>query len=391
MDFSPLELEGEDALIREEVRRVLAEKVTGEVRAEVERTGSSWDESLYLTLGERGWILPERPPEEGGAGLSPLQAEILQLELDRADAPLMPLGLTRLTSPAVERFGRPDLAEELIPRIARGEIRICLGYTEPDGGSDVAAAKTRAVRDGEDWVVNGSKMFTTEAQHCQYAFLLTRTNPDVPKHKGLTMFLMPLDSDGVEIGPIHTVGGERTNVVYFTDARVSDRFRLGEVDDGWRVLMGPLAAEHGEGHMPEVTPVTGMGKIPVAALENALDSAVRWAADDGGGAPRFADPVVRWRLAEVAIKAEGAAACKDPMGRVYGSLACIEGCAELLDVVGPEAVIKAHNEGAIQDGAMEAAHRFAQGTAIYGGTVEVFKNMVAQHVLGLPRQLPAAR
>lgn len=391
MDFSRLELSGDDARLRDEARKVLAEYITEEVRAEVKSTGSSWDEGLYRALGERGWILPERPPEEGGAGLTRVQAEILDLEMDRVDAPLMALGVTTLTVPAIESYGQPDLVEEVIPGICRGEVRVCLGYTEPDGGSDIAAAKTRAVRDGDEWVVNGSKMFTTEAQHCHYTFLLTRTNTEVAKHKGLTMFLMPLDSDGVEIGPIHTVGGERTNVVYYTDVRISDRYRLGEVDDGWRVLMGPLAAEHGEGRAAAIQPVTGVGKVPFLALERALDSAVGWAARNGDAPAPFEDPVVRERLAAVAIEAEGAASCEDPMGRVYNAIACIDGCAELLDLLGPEAVIKAGEDGALEDGAVEAAHRFAQGTAIYGGTVEVFKNLVAQHVLGLPRQLPPAQ
>ena len=119
-----------------------------------------------------------------------------------------------------------------MPRVFSGHVRLCLGYTEPEGGSDVATCKTRAVRDGDCWVINGSKMFTTGAHNCQYVFLITNTDPDAPKHKSLTMFLVPLDSPGIEIQGIRTVDGDRTNIVYYSDVRVDDKYRLGEVNDG---------------------------------------------------------------------------------------------------------------------------------------------------------------
>jgi alkylation response protein AidB-like acyl-CoA dehydrogenase len=392
MDFSRLEPEGEDARLREEVKELIAEHVTDEVREEVERSGSSWCEPLALALGERGWILPQRSVDDGGAGLNPLQLELLSLELERGDAPLMALGTTRLVLPAIEAFAQADLANEVIPQVVTGEVRIALGYTEPDSGSDIASAKTRAVRDGDEWTINGSKMFTTEAHHSQYAFLLTRTDTSAPKHKGLTMFLLPLDSEGVEIGPIHTVGGERTNVVYLTDVRISDRYRLGEVDGGWTVLMGPLSAEHEKNDAAsQIAPLSAMGAIPVLATERALDAAVDWALENGDAPAPIADPVVRDRLAWIATELEAARSTPDPMGRIYASDVAIRGSADLLDVIGPEALIAGGEEGAVGDGTFEESHRFAQGTAIYGGTLEVFKNMVAQHVLGLPRPLPPSR
>ena len=133
----------------------------------------------------------------------------------------------------------------MLPGVFSGHVRLCLGYTEPEGGSDIATCKTRAVRDGDDWVINGSKMFTTGAHNCQYVFLITNTDPDAPKHKSLTMFLVPLNSPGIEIQGIRTVDGDRTNIVYYSDVRVDDKYRLGEVNGGWTVLREPLNAEHG--------------------------------------------------------------------------------------------------------------------------------------------------
>lgn len=126
----------------------------------------------------------------------------------------------------------------MLPGVARGTVRICLGYTEPDTGSDLANVKTRSTRDSDEWVLTGQKMFTTDAQHCQYSFLVARTNPDAARHWGLTMFLVPLEVAGVEITAIHTLGGERTNFVFYDNVRIGDHYRLGPVDHGWMVLNG---------------------------------------------------------------------------------------------------------------------------------------------------------
>ena len=167
-----------------------------------------------------------------------------------------------------------------------GRLRLCLGYTEPDGGSDVATCKTRAVRDGEGWIINGSKMFTSNAHNAQYVFLITNTDPDAPKHQSLTMFLVPMDSPGVEVQPIRTVDGDRTNITYYSDVRIDDRYRVGEVNGGWAVLREALNAEHGTVERD----AEGLQKIAVMTehlllLEEAVD---RIAASSPPGTPRAA-------------------------------------------------------------------------------------------------------
>ncbi len=201
----------------------------------------------------------------------------------------------------------------MLPGVFSGHVRMCLGYTEPEGGSDVATCKTRALRDGDSWLINGSKMFTTGAHNCQYVFLITNTDPQARKHKSLTMFLVPLDSAGIEIQGIRTVDGDRTNIVYYSDVRIDDKYRLGAVNGGWTVLREPLNVEHGA----------------VAA------------APDG--------------LQDTSI-----------MMHQAGSM------AEAVDT-----------DGAVDDGGAEYVYRFAPLVGIYGGTLEVFRNMIAQHVLGL--------
>ena len=257
----------------------------------VERqTGGGFDEPLHLAMGERGWVAPTWPASEGGAGLDSLRAAIVAREFTRSGAPPILAGTTLLPASAIRAHGSEQLQREVLPGIANGTIRVCLGYTEPDAGSDLAAVRTRAVRDGDEWIVNGQKMFTTGAQFCQYSFCLTRTNPDVAKHKGLTVFLVPLDLPGIEIRGIGTVGGERTNFVHYDDVRVPDHFRLGAVDAGWTVVSEPLAHEHGLGRDDELAiEPPGSYVNTTRRLLAAVVDELRGAVDDAGR-PRLEDP-----------------------------------------------------------------------------------------------------
>jgi alkylation response protein AidB-like acyl-CoA dehydrogenase len=151
----------------------------------------------------------------------------------------------------VQIFGTPELKEEVLLRMGRGEISACLGYTEPSGGSDAFAAKTRAVRDGDEWVINGQKMFTSGAEYASYVIMITRTDPEAPKHKGITIFLVPLNHPGIEIHPVHTFMDERTNATFYADVRIPDRYRMGPVNGGAKVLAAALSLEHGGGHFHE--------------------------------------------------------------------------------------------------------------------------------------------
>lgn len=390
MDFGIIDLDDETRAFQEEVKAFCDTYVTEEVIDEEFRTGDGFNLDLHQALGKRGWILPTWSKEEGGAGATPLQAAILATELRIRQAPSITAGTTSIILPAVLKWGSDELKAEVVPGVARGDIRFCLGYTEPDSGSDIAAAKTRAYRDGDEWVIDGQKMFTTGAQNCQYSFLLTRTNPDAAKHKGLTMFLCPLDQ--AEIRAIRTLGGERTNMVFYDGIRIPDKYRLGPVDQGWMVLLGPLNAEHA---MPEDAPPvpidTPGGQYGISALV-AFDAAVRWARTPGPDGRRpIDDPLVRHRLARNAIHAEVATIATGPAGRVLSSEAAIAVGADLIDLVGPKGLLPRGEAGAVEDGWIEHTHRFAQGTATYGGTTDVFRNIIAERVLGLPRSAPPAK
>ena len=389
MDFSTIELDDATRAFWDEARAFCDEHVTSEVIAEEFRTGSGFNEGLHKAMGARGWIVPTWPREAGGAGATPLQAALLTRELRARHAPTISWGTTMNVLPAVEQWATDELKADVLPGVARGDVRFCLGYTEPDSGSDIAAARTRAQRDGDEWVIEGQKMFTTGAQNCQYSFLLTRTNPDAPKHKGLTMFLCPLAE--AEIRPIHTLGGERTNMVFYDSIRVLDHYRLGPVDQGWMVLLGPLNTEHAIGEDTHRVTLEDQGGMYGSSSATSLEVALEWARTTGPDGRRpIDDPLVRQRLAQAALEVAVATASTGPAGRVISSEVAIRVNEDLIDLVGPRGLLAPGEEGAIGGGWLEYAHRFAQGTATYGGTTEVFRNIVAERFLGLPRSAPGS-
>ena len=288
MDFSHVELSPEDKAFYEETRAFIAEHVTDDVLRRDREFGENFDEQVHLALGKAGYLASDWKLESEG-GFSPVRRRIFQLEIGRAHTPWYHWGTTSVVARLVQQFGAPELTDLVLPGVLSGELRLCLGYTEPEGGSDVATCKTRAVRDGDTWIINGSKMFTSNAQNAKYVFLLTNTDPQGPKHKNLTMFLVPLDSPGIEIQGIRTVDGDRTNIVYYSDVRVDDPYRIGEVNGGWTVMRSALDSEHGivnpEDHgLQNISAMSEHGRVMAEAVDKAA------ASGDAAGSRRAAPP-----------------------------------------------------------------------------------------------------
>lgn len=378
MDFSHVALSEEDQAFRDELRAFLARVVTDEVIERDRQTGENFDETVHLALGEAGYLAGDYLAEADG-GFSAVRRRIWELEIGRAHTPWFHWGTTAMVAHTVEKFASAELLSEVLPGVLDGSLRLCLGYTEPDGGSDVATCKTRAVReaDGSSWVVNGSKMFTSNAHNAQYVFLLTNTDPAAPKHKSLTMFLVPLDSAGVEIQPIRTVDGDRTNITYYSDVRVSDRYRIGEVNGGWTVLRGALELEHGTFERE----TRGLQKLAtmtehINLMAEAVDRVAAVAPDDAAS---------RYRLGRGIARLEAAMSSPGMYGRVAIAQTMREVSPDLMDIVGSAGALPVGTPGAAGDGGAEYIFRLAGPTGIYGGTLEVFRNMIAQQALGLGR------
>jgi alkylation response protein AidB-like acyl-CoA dehydrogenase len=373
--------------MRQVARRFFERNITPEMRA---RTHFSWDGHDFAfarKLAQAGLLFPTWPPEYGGQGRDPYEAAAIMEEYAHAEWTTHAIGTTLIVAETVREFGSEELKREVLPRIASGDACCSLGYTEPASGSDVAAAQTRAVRDGDHWVIDGQKMFTSGAHLTQYVFLLTRTDPGVSKHRGLTMFLVPLDTPGIEVQPIHTLSDERTNATYYSGVRVPDRYRVGPVNGGWTVLHHALDIEHGSG---------ALGSSG-AEHRKLAESAAGWARQTN----RFADPRARERLGFVGARAavtrvlglralwSGAErhpeAGQGPMFSLFSAEAWIEDAADMMDLCAPDSLLKKGEPGAAGAGEVELAYRHSTALSIYGGSSEIMRSIIAQKTLGMPR------
>jgi len=386
MDFSRVELCAEDEAFLEQTRAFITKHVTDEVRRHNREFGQNFDEQVHLALGEAGYLASDWKSEADG-GFTPVRRRIFELEIARAHTPWYHWGTTSVVARLVQQFGAPELAGKVVPGVLSGEIRLCLGYTEPEGGSDVATCKTRAVRDGDAWIVNGSKMFTSNAQNASYVFLLTNTDPQGPKHKNLTMFLVPLDSPGIEIQGIRTLDNDRTNIVYYSGVRVDDLYRIGEVNGGWRVMRSALDSEHGivdpEDHgLQHIAAMAGHGDLMAETVDTV---AALLSEPDPDGRRPLDDESVKYRLGRSFARMEAAISTPEMFGRVAIAQTMRDISPDLMEMLGTASALPTDTPGSATDGAAEYLFRLSLPLGIYGGTLEVFRNMIAQHALGLGR------
>jgi alkylation response protein AidB-like acyl-CoA dehydrogenase len=373
-----------------EVRDLVAEHFTDEQRRAMHESGTFHDWELNRALAGRGLIAAGLPDAEQSR--DPFELATLFAELEHADAPYHGLATTMIVAGVISHSGSESLKARVLPQILDGEAVVALGYSEPDHGSDVAAITTRAVPspDGASWTINGQKMWTSLAHVASYVLLLTRTNTEVPKHKGLTMFLVPMDTPGVSVQPVRTMGDERTNITFYDDVVVPDECRVGEVDGGWAVMGVALGLERG---------VFGGGG------EGALlwERVTAWAhtATDPDGRPVIERPALRSALARMRIDNEvawlltqrtawiaaqgGIPSIEGSMAKLFYTQAFQRGVQELQDLAGAEGLVRTGDDRALADGAFEQAARHAPVTTIYGGTTEIQRNNIAVRHLGLPR------
>jgi 3-oxocholest-4-en-26-oyl-CoA dehydrogenase alpha subunit len=376
--------------LRAQTAAFLDEVLTQEMVQTCHRTGVQHDERFAKALSEKGWLTLDWPVEQGGQGRDPLEVLAHSEEMQMRFAPTYAVGTTMMVAKVIAALGTAEQRAAILPRALAADVIIALGFTEPENGSDVAAASTRATRteDG-DWLINGSKMFTTNAQLADYVFLLARSNPQVSKHAGLTTFLVPMDQDGVEVQQVLTLSGERTNITFYKDVRVADAWRIGEVDGGWAVMNTALSLEHTIGFIGEQF-----------RLVNALTEWAEATMDPDGecaaARPRVREQIGRaWTEFEVStllqrravwVQQEGVpAAGTGSMSKLFSTERLERQAAQTVEIVGPDAVRSRGEATAVAGGVIEHMVRHAKGTTIYGGTSEIQRGIIAQHVLGLPR------
>ncbi|HVL00095.1 MAG TPA: acyl-CoA dehydrogenase family protein, partial [Dongiaceae bacterium] len=359
--------------------------LTPELKAKAHYSFDGFDAGVHRKLAEAKLLFPDWPVEYGGRAAPPYAMSALSHVWEEHHWSHHAVGTTSMVGTMIRRFGSDELKRDVLTKIVNGEAICSLGYSEPHCGSDVFAAKTRATRDGDGWRIDGSKMFTSGANIAQYVIMLTRTNTDAPKHKGLTMFIVPLNAPGVEVQPVYTFQEERTNITYYEGVKVPDSYRLGDVDAGLKVMAAGLELEHGGGSF------AGHQRAMVdAAAELCREIKYR-------GRPLIEDPQAQKRLAKsmahfyltemISRRSLWSAVEKlpnlgyGPMAKMFSSEKFLEDASDLLDLTAPYSLSK--REGAA--GLLNLSYRHAQGTTIYGGTSEIHRSMIAERALGLPR------
>jgi alkylation response protein AidB-like acyl-CoA dehydrogenase len=371
-------------------------------REEREKFSASWNEQLF----EGGWICASWPKEYGGKGLSTMDAVVLNEEFAKAGAPLRGdfFGDT-LVGPTILQWGTDEQKRQFLPGIMRGMIAWCQGFSEPEAGSDLAALRTTAALDGDEWRIDGQKIWTTQAQVADYVFLLARTDLKAPKHAGISYLLVPMNQPGIEVRPITQVDGSAEfNEVFFTDARCPKDNVVGGVNNGWAVAMTTLGFERG------TSATTGHRRF-----KKELDEIIDTARKNG----RSADPIVRQGLAKAysTVKIMEINGFRSLSAVLNGSkdlgVAALSATNKMfwseyhqeimnlaIDILGAEGQIltgsadddfvsgvgRRRARPGYEVSATQASFFFSRSESIWGGTAQIQRNIVGERVLGLPKE-----
>ncbi|WP_329599739.1 acyl-CoA dehydrogenase family protein [Streptomyces pseudovenezuelae] len=335
-----------------------------------------------------GWITG--PVEYGGRGLTPvhdLLYDAVESEYDVADTGVLSVIGLGMIGPTILAHAQPHIKDRWLPAMYRGDAIACQLFSEPGAGSDLASVATRAVREGDDWVLNGQKVWTSVAQHSQIGLALTRTNPDAPKHRGITAFLVPMDAPGVEVRPLRQMtGGADFNEVFLTDVRIPDDHRLGEVDGGWTVALTTLMNERA------TVGSEGVGPVAAALSPDHLSALMRatWTWDDRALRARLGellvDVLATEHLNARALRKLRAGVAPGPEMSVsklmYGQN-LTRAAHFVSDVLGPRIIADTGQWGTYAWTELLLA---TPALRILGGTEEIMKNILAERVLGLPKE-----
>jgi alkylation response protein AidB-like acyl-CoA dehydrogenase len=387
-------LEPHHIALREELRDYFADLVTPEVRAGLQSaTGEFGEAGVYKDVirqvGKDGWLGIGWPKEYGGQDRSMVEQLIFTDAAAIAGVPIPYLTLNTV-GPTIMRFGTDEQKEYFLPRILAGELHFSIGYSEPGSGTDLASLRTRAVVEGDEWVINGQKMWTSLIQYADWIWLACRTEPDAPRHKGLSMILVPADAPGVSYTPVHTVAGVGTSATYYSDVRVPASNLVGERGGGWALMTNQLNHER-------------VALTSAAPLQHSLRLVRDWAATtlepDGtrvidqqwvqlalGRAHARVEALglINWKLAADADHGVALSPAEASATKVYGSELATEVYRSLMEVVGPHAGITADSPGAVLAGRLERYYRSSLVMTFGGGTNEIQRDIIGYVGLGLP-------
>lgn len=387
VDFTP-----EQQNLRDKIRDYFTGLMTEETREHLSHeVGGEAYKQVIRQIGKDGWLGVGWPKEWGGQGFTGIEQLIFLDEARRAGAPL-PFVTLNTVGPALMRHGTEEQKKKFLPLILGGEVHFAIGYSEPDAGTDLASLQTRADRQGDQYVINGTKMYTSGANDADYIWLAVRTDPEAKKHKGISILITPTDDPGFRVSPIFTVGDGRTNMTYYDDVHVPVTNRVGEENAGWQLITTQLNYER-----------IGLGVWGCIA-QRLVDDAIRFAreTETDDGRPLIEQGWVQSALAEAYARTEAAKVMNwrmaweleggrlDPARassvKVFGTEELTEIYRLLLDVLGAPGLIKSGSPGAVLKGEIEMQYRACQINTFGGGVNEIQRQIVAMMGLGLPRR-----
>ena len=378
------ELTDEQLALQTELREYFAAMLTPEVRKELGGEGDNPElfRQLVRQIGKDGWLGLGWPKEYGGGGASAYEQLILFTEVQRAGAPF-PFVTVNTVGPTLMRFGTQEQKDRYLPGILAGEDVWAIGYTESNAGTDLASLRTRAVLEGDEWVINGSKVYTSGAGHSDYIWLACRTNPDAAKHAGISIIVCPTNTPGFTWTPLETVGGNTTTTTYYDNVRVPKDSVIGEVDGGWKLLTSQLNHER-------------VGLAAMSGRTEALWEIVRdWCVTAGIAGEAWvqsdlaktyaqveAMKLLNWQLT-AAVDANDVEVAAASAAKVFGTETHAAVCRTLFGLLGSAGARRGLD--GVAAGRVETLTRGAIVNTFGGGVNEVMRDLIAVAGLGMPR------
>jgi len=381
-----LEETPEQLALRAELRAYFADLLTDDARKALdsETEGGAMHKTLVRQMGKDGWLGIGWPKEFGGQGRPVSDQFIFFNEVQRARAPF-PFVTLNTVGPMLMRYGTEEQKSYFLSGILAGEINFAIGYTEPNAGTDLASLRTRAVLDGDEWVINGNKVYTSGADQADFIWLAARTDPDAPKHKGISIFLVPTSDPGFSCTPIVTVGSVVTTASYYDNVKVPTTALVGGLNEGWRLITGQLNHERvGLGAMYALSTRLWAETTQWAIDEGVAD--VDWVQADLGRTYALleAQKLLNWRM--VAAVADDTLGPADSSAvKVFGTETTLDIFRRLQGIVGSAGYLHPYNPGAALRGDLERAGRQSQINTFGGGVNEVQREILAMAGLGMKR------
>ena len=383
----------EQEQLQRELRAYFAGLITPERREALMSTsgeygsGDDYRETV-AQMGRDGWLALGWPVEYGGQARSTMDQLIFTDEAAVAGAPV-PFLTINSVAPTIMAFGTEEQKKFYLPKIASGDIHFSIGYSEPGAGTDLAALRTTAVREGDEYVINGQKMWTSLIQYADYVWLAVRTNTEAKKHRGISVLIVPTNAEGFSWTPVHTMAGAGTSATYYSDVRVPVGNRVGEENGGWKLVTNQLNHER-------------VALVSAQPIFTALNQVREWAQNtkDARGARLIDSEWVQLNLARVHAKAEylklinwelasaeaeAPSAADASAAKVFGTEFATEAYRLLMEILGPSATLRQESPGALLRGRVERMHRSSLILTFGGGTNEVQRDIIGMTALGLPR------